>query len=391
MCVEQRPVRPVPQGHVEKSEAAHVHALQDLAVTGAHVSHGRLVYQIEHAGLTAGHQVIGVRDQHRSAGSQIFIAIAENLKVKRRKPVGNCQLSGIELQHALRKIAGEIAVAIAADGVDISRRIRRRTAARLPDGARGAVRARVENGNLILNVLCAVGSHPAVVRGGIAVRSERNVDAAIGEKERRTLDVLGRIEGDGSGNAVISNSGHLHGDGDGRAENFRPAAAVERMQPVNERAVFEGGGHHVQGAGGGVDYGGAEDAVFRCDVGIDADVGSIGRSGHGRPEVRGPQRSAGRVRVEGINRVMHGRDKNNVVGTLAGNGDILPVKRLRVNLTVHGQREKFPECRRLNFRWCQNCFIEIGICPVIIVTSRGNVLLRQHAGGHNKGGGEGLG
>src|SRR4051812_9057716 len=54
------------------------------------------------------------------------------------------------------------------------------------------------------------------------------------------------------------------------------------------------------------------------------------------------------VRIEGVNSVMFGRDKNDVVSALSGDIQAGNIQRLSVNITVHAVCEEFAEGALVN-------------------------------------------
>ena len=108
------------------------------------------------------------------------------------------------------------------------------------------------------------------------------------------------------------------------------------MQALEHRAVFLSSGNDVERLRIGVDDRSARDPDVRRDHA--ADVGGSARLGHdgGRIEEADlPRRCCGEtIGVEGIDAVILGRDVDDVVQALTGDGYVGDVERLRKDVSV---------------------------------------------------------
>ena len=137
----------------------------------------------------------------------------------------------------------------------------------------------------------------------------------------------------------------------------------------------------VHRVGREIDDRSAGDADFRDDVGGgEVTVGNSG--GAGRCAVRGveksdlPERSAGGVRVEGVDAVMFGGDEDDVVGAFAGDGDTLHIKGLCIDAAVNRIGEELAEIRGGDVGGSEDGFVGVGTGAQVVVVLRDDVHLR---------------
>ena len=161
----------------------------------------------------------------------------------------------------------------------------------------------------------------------IAVRRPRDVDGAVIEEQCRALIVRSRVERD-----VVLRVAPVAGADDARLNDDRAArtlaavANVERVQPLDERAVLFGAGDEIHRLRQRVDDRRAADPDVVGEVPVGAarltDVGA--RHGHdagGRVrvvDVPERRRRRGIVGVEGIHAVVVGGDVDDVANAEAG-------------------------------------------------------------------------
>ena len=127
---------------------------------------------------------------------------------------------------------------------------------------------------------------------------------------------------------------------------MQPLAVIAVDSATGARGLLRAS-HEIHGVAGKIDIRSALDS----DIANDVQVGAHEvRDGHRRGtrdlgrEIERKKRGSGTgVRVEGINQVVHGDYVEHVVGTFARDGDILNVKRLRVNGTADLVRPELSE------------------------------------------------
>jgi hypothetical protein len=90
---------------------------------------------------------------------------------------------------------------------------------------------------------------------------------------------------------------------------------------------------------------------------------------------RGTVHSRVVVRIEGVNAVVLRGHVHHVVTAEAGNGDVGHVKRLRVNVTIHGVRKKLTKAGSSNIVWRQNGLVQVLAVAAIVVARGGNAHL----------------
>src|SRR2546421_7260653 len=83
------------------------------------------------------------------------------------------------------------------------------------------------------------------------------------------------------------------------------------------------------------------------------------------------------VRVESINTVVLGRDEEDVMRAFVDDGHVRDIKRLGINVTVHGVGEQSAERRAIDIRKRQNGFIRILSGARVVVVLRPNAYLRR--------------
>src|SRR5207248_2763192 len=96
---------------------------------------------------------------------------------------------------------------------------------------------------------------PAVVRRGIAVRTEAYVYDPAQQQKPGTLQMLSGHKPNVAVRAAVAQADHLGFDDHGGAKTLRAAREVERMQPVIERAVFKRRRNNKDSPGGWVNDG----------------------------------------------------------------------------------------------------------------------------------------
>src|SRR5436309_6656275 len=156
------------------------------------------------------------------------------------------------------------------------------------------------------------------------------------------------------------------------------------MQPLEVTGRFLGLRYDVERAGGGIDHGRSGDSDYRVDV---AGFTGIGRR-NGRDtcseEALLPVLDArARIRVEGIDAVVHGGHENDVVRAPLYRG-VRDIERLGIDLAVHGAREQLPERRISHLRGCQNklpAVLSGPLCVVALSENAGEACLRATAAG----------
>lgn len=147
------------------------------------------------------------------------------------------------------------------------------------------------------------------------------------------------------------------------------------MEPLDVSRAFFCLADDVHSVGGEVDGGSTSDADFGDDVcGGKVAVGNSsspgGRAVSGIEKSDLPERSAGSVRVEGIDAVVFGGDEDDVVSALAGDGETLNVKRLSVDAAVNGIGEEFAEICGGDVRRSEDGFVGVGAGTQIVVVLR---------------------
>ncbi len=187
--------------------------------------------------------------------------------------------------------------------------------------------------------LCAVYKKPAVVRQGVSIGAESDIDIAAEDQQSGTLQMLFRDKrhpaihgqrGIAAANRALNN--------DGPAKLFRAVGEVQSVQPMHDTARLAGGNTNVERAGREVDRRGAADA----DLGRNQSVGGLGDrvdSGRWVDEAAFPERRCGfSIGVKGVNTGMFGRHKHDIM-FCARDGHVGHVQRLGINLAVHRTRE----------------------------------------------------
>ena len=157
-------------------------------------------------------------------------------------------------------------------------------------------------------------------------------------------------------------------------------------------------GFDVNRARGDVDYRRAGDADLRNQIAAFPGV----KGGHSRhtgcriDETDLPERrrvcAEVVIRVKGVDAVVLGRDKQDVVSSFAGDGKIGQVERLGVNVPVDGLRKEFTETVYVDVRQREDRFVGVLPGPRVVVMVGQNVDIplgrqakaRKEAEGHSQ-------
>ncbi len=194
--------------------------------------------------------------------------------------------------------------------------------------------------------------------------------------------------------AAVAVAGDGAGQLNGTAEFFRAAGDVECVKALEIAAVFFGGADEIHRVRGRVDDGSAGDADDRGDVG-GADVAlrdgccaarrAVGGGEHaGFPERIRVGAAVG-VGIEGIDGVIFGSNEDDVVRAAAGDGDVLHIERLGVNLAVYGLRKKAAEIGGSDGGRRELRFVGIRARARVVVMLRGDVLCAKRGGEEQRG------
>jgi hypothetical protein len=81
----------------------------------------------------------------------------------------------------------------------------------------------------------------------------------------------------------------------------------------------------------------------------------------------------GAVRVKRIDAVVFRGDENDVVDAARGHGEVLHVKRLRLNLAIHGITEHFAERTGVYVRRGQDGFLQILTSMLVVILTSQNI------------------
>src|ERR1035441_9888504 len=121
------------------------------------------------------------------AGGYVEVIVGHRFPIGRRKPIqGNGSLGG-QLQKALAEVPYAVVVAVARDGVDVTRLIRGRTAPRLPERTGVAIRRAHVDARLPAQIRGVVTEHPAVVRILVAMGAKGGVHDIVGQQKTGAL------------------------------------------------------------------------------------------------------------------------------------------------------------------------------------------------------------
>src|SRR5208283_4139978 len=188
-------------------------------------------------------------------------------------------------------------------------------------------------------------------------------------------------------------AGALGGDLDGAARLLIAAGDVEGVDVVTDGAVQHSFGHQIHGIGGGIDDGSSNDAFLVETVSetagqsLVADSGRSDRAGSATDVLEHagvPELGAG-VGVNGVDRIRHGDDVDDVVGTLPENIHVGHVEGLghhvgvgrRSYARVYGKAEEVAEAILVDVGGGEQSFVDIRAVACAIKAAGGKRLLRE--------------
>src|SRR5581483_3626826 len=161
---------------------------------------------------------------------------------------------------------------------------------------------------------------------------------------------------------------------------------VQGVQPLKEIGYAAGDlpglGDQIHRSGSDIDDRCSGDADLRQDVG-GADIirARRGDASAGVDEASLPKRHGVAPRiavgVESIDAVVFGNDKDHVVNALVGYGDVRNIERLRINVAVHGVREKLAEAVGVDVTGRQGGFVRVRPHARTVVVIRPDVHLGE--------------
>src|ERR1017187_7837462 len=155
------------------------------------------------------------------SGGYVVVVVGQRLPIGGRERIQGCVCVGRYFYKALAKVPGAVVVAIAGDGVDITLPVDGETPSGLPDGAGVAIRRSHVHANLVSQVGSVVAEHPSVISTLVAMGTESDIHRTASQQQAGTLDVLHRIEADGSiGASCRAGSGHRRDNRSGAIEPF---------------------------------------------------------------------------------------------------------------------------------------------------------------------------
>ena len=232
-----------------------------------------------------------------------------------------------------------------------------------------------------------------MVRALIAVRRPRDVDGAVIEQEGRALIVGARVERDVVLRVTpVARSEHARLDDERAAGPLGAVTNVERVQPLDERAVLLGAGDEVHRLRQRVDDRRAADA----DVAGEVPVGAAGLADVG-PEygndagcrvrvVDVPERCRRRgiVGVEGIDAVVVGGDVDDIPDAETRNVEAVYIEWLTIDLVVDGALEELAELADVDVRRRQHRFGKVRARPGGVVVLGRDVCLREYRSGQKQ-------
>ena len=152
---------------------------------------------------------------------------------------------------------------------------------------------------------------------------------------------------------------------------------------------------HIERAAGRVNHRRAHHAFFRNDIEV-ARARMVTLAKFGRRRIRGnaevgfPEQPAVcitvAVRVERIDRIMHGGDEEHIAHAFAGNGQVRQDQRLRINVAIHRVAEQLAEAGHVDVGGRQQRFPGIqALAGVVVVVGQDGSFLRAGQCGESLG------